>query len=235
MGGATRPGRPRDRAMIDNSYTYNVEIHRDGVAMGSAEGGVGPCVEDAWFRGVLNGLFPNDGRMPEFTVKPVWSDAGPPLVAGLSVSAGEPAGVYDRRVFLPRMQAAVRNLIDTKQLDRLGIDVFTPDAVVDYTKAPGGIAGSVAEVTAWLAKVLAPFTVLQHMLGNFDIVVAGNRARSICYFHNPMGFAVGDGPLTMFWCGGRYVDELVRTPAGWRISHRIDDVQYMHGLPGAPA
>jgi hypothetical protein len=70
------------------------------------------------------------------------------------------------------------------------------------------------------------------MLGNFDIVVAGNQARSTCYFHNPMGFAA-TGTTTMFWCGGRYIDELVRTPVGWRIRHRIDDVQYMHGLPNA--
>ena len=123
-------------------------------------------------------------------------------------------------------------LIDTKQFGRLATDVFTADAVVDYTKAPGGIAGSVAEVTAWLTKVLAPFSVLQHMLGNFDITVEGDRASSICYFHNPMGMPTGAG-TSVFWCGGRYVDELVRTPQGWRIRHRIDEVLYMQGLSPA--
>jgi len=34
-------------------------------------------------------------------------------------------------------------------------------AVVDYTNA-GGIKGSLAEVSVWLATVLAPFTVVQH-------------------------------------------------------------------------
>lgn len=122
-------------------------------------------------------------------------------------------------------------LIDTKQFDRLAAEVFTADALVDYTRAPGGIAGSVGEVTAWLAQVLEPFKVLQHMLGNFDINVDGDRARSICYFHNPMGLAGAGDSVSMFWCGGRYIDELVRTPRGWRIKHRVDDVQYMQGLP----
>jgi hypothetical protein len=121
-------------------------------------------------------------------------------------------------------------LIDTKQFGLLASDVFTGDAVVDYTKAPGGIAGSVQEVTAWLSKVLAPFKVLQHMLGNFDITVDGDHARSICYFHNPMGLPTEGGSVSMFWCGGRYIDELVRTPQGWRIRHRVDEVLYMQGL-----
>ena len=101
---------------------------------------------------------------------------------------------------------------------------------MDYTSA-GGIKGSLAEVSAWLAKVLAPFTVVQHLVANFAIEIDGDRARSVCYFHNPMGLPGPDGTVSIFWCGGRYIDELVRTPEGWRICHRVDEVQYMHGLP----
>jgi len=39
--------------------------------------------------------------------------------------------------------------------------------------------------------------------------------------------------MSMFWCGGRYIDELVRTPRGWRIRHRVDEVLYMQGLSAA--
>jgi len=136
------------------------------------------------------------------------------------------------RLEIEQVLVRYSTLIDTKQFDRLATEVFTPDAHVDYTTAPGGIAGSVSEVTAWLAKVLEPFKVLQHMLGNFDITVEGDRARSTCYFHNPMGLPAEGNALTVFWCGGRYIDELVRTSQGWRIKHRIDEVQYMQGLPG---
>jgi len=44
--------------------------------------------------------------------------------------------------------------IDTKQFDGL-CEVFSADAVVDYTSA-GGIKGSLAEVSTWRATVLAP-------------------------------------------------------------------------------
>jgi 3-phenylpropionate/cinnamic acid dioxygenase small subunit len=135
------------------------------------------------------------------------------------------------RLEIEQVLVRYSTLIDTKQFTRLAAEVFTLDAVVDYTRAPGGIAGSVAEVTAWLSSVLQPFKVLQHMLGNFDITVDGDRARSICYFHNPMGLAAEGDTISMFWCGGRYRDELVRTPQGWRIKQRIDEVLYMHGLP----
>ena len=135
------------------------------------------------------------------------------------------------RLEIERVLVRYSTLIDTKQFARLATEVFAPDAIVDYTKAPGGIVGSVAEVTVWLANVLEPFTVLQHMLGNFDITIDGARARSICYFHNPMGLPGAGESVSMFWCGGRYIDELVRTPQGWRIKHRIDDVQYMQGFP----
>jgi hypothetical protein len=135
------------------------------------------------------------------------------------------------RLEIEQVLVRYSTLIDTKQFDLLATDVFTADAVVDYTKAPGGIAGSVKEVSAWLGKVLAPFNVLQHMLGNFDITIDGDQAKSICYFHNPMGLPGEGGAVSMFWCGGLYIDELVRTSRGWRIRHRIDEVLYMHGLP----
>ena len=135
------------------------------------------------------------------------------------------------RLEIEQVLVRYSTLIDTKQFSRLAAEVFTSDAIVDYTKAPGGIAGSVEDVTAWLASVLEPFPVLQHMLGNFDITVDGDRAHSNCYFHNPMGLPAKGDTVSIFWCGGRYVDELVRTPKGWRIKHRIDEVLYMHGLP----
>ena len=123
-------------------------------------------------------------------------------------------------------------LIDMKQFDRLR-EVFSADAIVDYTSA-GGIKGSLTEVSAWLARVLAPFTVVQHLVANFAIEIDGDRARSVCYFHNPMRLSGSDGTVSIFWCGGRYSDELVRTPEGWRICNRIDEVQHLHGLPDSP-
>jgi hypothetical protein len=130
------------------------------------------------------------------------------------------AHVVDRLV-IEAVLVLYATLIDTKQFDRLR-EVFSADAVVNYTSA-GGIKGSLAEVSAWLAKVLTPFTVVQHLVANFAIEIDGDRARSVCYFHNPMRLSGPDGTISMFWCGGRYLDELVRTSEGWLAhlrSHR---------------
>jgi 3-phenylpropionate/cinnamic acid dioxygenase small subunit len=110
--------------------------------------------------------------------------------------------------------------IDTKDWDLLDT-VFVPDAQVDYTSS-GGVAGAYPEVRAWLAQVLPNFPVSQHSVSNFEIAVDGDRATSRVYFYNPMGRPQPDGGVKLFFIGGYYVDELVRTAAGWRIAHRVE-------------
>ncbi len=99
--------------------------------------------------------------------------------------------------------------------------VFTPDAHIDYTSS-GGIAGAYPEVRAWLAQVLPNFPVKQHLVTNFDVTITGDRATSRTYFYNPMGRARPEGGVALFFVGGWYVDELVRTTEGWRISRRVE-------------
>ena len=110
--------------------------------------------------------------------------------------------------------------IDTKDWDLLDT-VFVPDAHVDYTSS-GGVQGAYPEVRAWLAQVLPNFPVSQHAVSNFDIRIDGDRAQSRVYFYNPMGRPKPEGGVSMFFIGGYYVDELVRTEDGWRIAQRIE-------------
>lgn len=118
-------------------------------------------------------------------------------------------------------------VIDAKDFAALR-DIFTPDAQIDYESA-GGASGNLEEIITWLGQALEPFSLVQHMVSNFVIQIDGDRAKSSCYFHNPMGMPREDGKTHVFWCGGRYRDELVRTPEGWRIAARINDTLYMHG------
>jgi len=122
-------------------------------------------------------------------------------------------------------------IVDTRDFARFD-EIFTRDATIDYT-ASGGIKGALPEIKAWLTKVLVAFSVIQHHVTNFDIRIDGDHAQSTCYLFNPMGMAAPDGTTSMFWCGGRYRDELVRTADGWRIKSRTNEMLYMHGAPRA--
>jgi 3-phenylpropionate/cinnamic acid dioxygenase small subunit len=110
--------------------------------------------------------------------------------------------------------------IDTKDWELLDT-VFVPDAHVDYTSS-GGVAGAYPEVRAWLAQILPGFPVSQHAVSNFEIALDGDRATSRVYFYNPMGRPKPEGGVSMFFIGGYYVDDLVRTSNGWRIARRIE-------------
>lgn len=120
--------------------------------------------------------------------------------------------------------------IDTRELELLD-RVFTPDAVIDYTRS-GGPRAELPEIRAWLGRALEPFVVLQHMVSNFVIETDGDRATSVCSFFNPMGLPKPGGGVQTTFYGGFYRDRLIRTPAGWRICERVNDQRYRHA--GAP-
>jgi hypothetical protein len=116
--------------------------------------------------------------------------------------------------------------------------VFTPEATLDYRSA-GGIRGSLAEVGEWLSTVLPFFAWTQHLVLNraVDLAPGSDTATSHAAFSNPNG-AVVDGEPWLFLVGGAYHDRLTRTPAGWRICHRVEETLWwdnpMPGLPAVP-
>jgi hypothetical protein len=119
--------------------------------------------------------------------------------------------------------------IDTRDYDALD-EVFTPDAFIDYSSM-GGARGSLPEIKEFLRKAMRQFSGFQHMIANSMIDLRGDRAsgRTIC--HNPMVMTKPDGSTHVFYCGLWYLDELVRTPRGWRISERVEEKCYFHNLP----
>jgi 3-phenylpropionate/cinnamic acid dioxygenase small subunit len=110
-------------------------------------------------------------------------------------------------------------VVDERRWDAL-LEVFTPDAQVDYTST-GGKSGALRPVMEWLARALAPWPLNLHFVTNAAIELAGDRARSRCYFQAPMGRVLPDGTQEIITNAGWYDDELVRTPAGWRIARRV--------------
>lgn len=76
-----------------------------------------------------------------------------------------------------------------------------------------------ASIVARCRAVLEPLDASHHMVSNHVVEVDGDVATSRCYLqaqHTRRGAEGGDNWLL----GGRYLDVLVRTDAGWRITRR---------------
>jgi hypothetical protein len=114
--------------------------------------------------------------------------------------------------------------VDFRQFEDLD-DIFSADGELDLT-ATGGIAGPLSEVKQWLGTVLPNFAAHQHLVATSQVVVDADTAtaRSIC--HNPMVLDA-DGKQSLLVVGLWYLDEFVRTEAGWRIRKRSQQKAFM--------
>jgi len=132
------------------------------------------------------------------------------------------------RFEIQELLVAYCTAIDSKNWDGLD-DIFTHDAHVDYSAA-GGSKGDLKSTKAFLDKAMVKFPSYQHMLGLPQIKIDGDKAdvRTICF--NPMTVDA-DGNPHIFFVGIWYVDEMVRTEAGWRIKTRREELGYFHNQP----
>jgi 3-phenylpropionate/cinnamic acid dioxygenase small subunit len=133
------------------------------------------------------------------------------------------------RLEIQELLVRYSHAVDTRDWDAFE-QVFTDDAVIDYTEM-GGPRGGVKETRAFLESAMPTFSSFQHMIGNLVLEIDGDtaRARTICF--NPMVFPRPQGDSQVFFCGLWYRDVLVRTPDGWRIKERYEERSYMHNTP----
>jgi len=124
--------------------------------------------------------------------------------------------------------------IDDGDFDALD-QVFTPDAQIDYAET-GGAKGSYPQIKEWLKIALSRFSKFQHMVATQQITFDGDKAKSRTILFNPMVYNPEGTPETekVFFIGLWYRDEFVRTPDGWRISSRYEEMVYAHNLPDMP-
>lgn len=118
--------------------------------------------------------------------------------------------------------------VDTKNYADL-YDVFTPDAVLDYS-SPGGPVGPPSEVIPWIEQGLAGFVRTMHQLGQLSVQVEGDTATAKAYFYNPMVLLTRDGSELLVECGGYYHHTLVRTADGWKSSGIRDELVWGRGF-----
>lgn len=133
------------------------------------------------------------------------------------------------RLELQQLLTDYATAIDERDFDALD-QVFTPDAYIDYQPL-GGIAGTVPEIKEWLRANLAPFPAYYHLVSNISLAVRDDDAtgRAVCL--NPVVVDLADGSRQTMFFGLWYHDRYLRTPAGWRISQRVESFCFDHNLP----
>lgn len=132
------------------------------------------------------------------------------------------------RLEIQDLLTAYCDAIDSRNWNALD-DIFTPDAIIDYTEA-GGAKGTLEEIKLYLDKALKPFSGMQHMLGLPMIKITGDEASARTILFNPMVIEKEGNP-NVFFVGLWYRDKLVRTSKGWRIQSRHEELSYFHNLP----
>lgn len=123
-------------------------------------------------------------------------------------------------------------IIDAKDFDKLRDDVFTPDAFIDYSTF-GGSKGDLKTTIEFLHKAMKIFPAHQHLNANIQVKLHGDTAtgRVMCFNPQELAAKEGDDEGHIFFCGLWYIDEYLRTDAGWRITNRVEEKSYVFNRP----
>jgi hypothetical protein len=107
-------------------------------------------------------------------------------------------------------------------------DCFTEDATAEY---PGMGPKSPAELQELFSKNDAVRLQTQHLFLNIVIALDGDSAtsRSECSYA-AVNRGETPGKNTLRLSGLFFNDELVRTPVGWRIKHRVATSRWGHAI-----
>jgi hypothetical protein len=116
--------------------------------------------------------------------------------------------------------------LDTRNLDDLR-RVFTADATALLR---GVECRGVEEIITRIGGAVLRLDRTQHLIGNHQVTVDGDRGTHRCQLHSQHVLDGCDGGDT-FVVGGYYEDRVVRTPDGWRIAHRLMDQTWTEGNP----
>jgi hypothetical protein len=99
--------------------------------------------------------------------------------------------------------------------------LFVPGARIDYTAA-GGIAGTAAELAAWMPGAMAVFTWCLHTTSTHEIVFDGpDSAHGRVHVFNRNGVQ-WEGRSEFVDVGAIYEDTYARAGGAWRIASRTE-------------
>ena len=123
---------------------------------------------------------------------------------------------------------AYATAVDTRDWGRLGA-LFTDDARWEYSGSGERLSGPDA-IVARISASIKRLDATHHLNGNHVTAVHGDEAEHTCYYqaqHVRLGLPGGE----KFLAGGRYDDQLRRTPDGWRFTYRRITSVWTEGNP----
>jgi hypothetical protein len=106
--------------------------------------------------------------------------------------------------------------------------LFTPDAQIDYRSA-GGIAGTPAEVAAWMPQAMSVFTWTLHSVLTHRLEGTGADAAIGSLHMFARHGLVWEGKTEVMDVSGVYHDQYVRTASGWRFGARREQTLSITG------
>ena len=138
----------------------------------------------------------------------------------------EAARVADR-LAIQDLATAYAHAVDDRDWQRWEA-LFFPDARIDYTSA-GGIAGTPAELAAWMPAALAIFEFCLHSTSTHEIRLTGpDTATGRVHVFNRNG-ARWEGQPEIVDVGAVYEDSYARDGDRWRFASRVEHTIYITG------
>ena len=119
-------------------------------------------------------------------------------------------------------------MVDRRKWDLMD-EVFAEGGTIDYASTGGLGKMPYREALAWLHMALESWPINLHHITNIMVEIDGDRGSSTCYFTAPMGRNAAEGGYDVITNAGFYIDDLVRTPKGWRIAARFCDMTLQIG------
>jgi hypothetical protein len=116
--------------------------------------------------------------------------------------------------------------LDTKNVEGLR-QIFDAGATASLR---GVECAGVDAIIARIGGAIIRLDRTQHFVGNHQVVVDGDEATHRCQLQSQHVLAGTEGGDN-FIVGGYYEDRLMRTPDGWRITHRLMQQTWTDGNP----
>jgi 3-phenylpropionate/cinnamic acid dioxygenase small subunit len=124
----------------------------------------------------------------------------------------------DERIDVAEVVYSYATGVDTRDW-ALYRSIFSDEVEIDFSSWDAGVVARRMTADEWVGSVRPLFMGLeatQHAMSNPRVSIVGDRATCVMYMQ-AAHFLRNDEGDAEFTLGGYYTDQLVKTPAGWKL------------------